>query len=118
MEAITAEIITNEKKRDARGHRLYDQERKERILEGYDKSGLTQKAYARKEGIKYSTLVYWLQNWRRGPQRARRPQVKFTELPVPTAAMSCRLEVVLPDGTLVRGSDARELAALLTFLRA
>src|ERR1035437_4200707 len=44
MEVITAEVITGEKKRDARGHRLYDQERKDRILEGYDKSGLAQKA--------------------------------------------------------------------------
>ena len=118
MEAITAEVITGEKKRDARGHRLYDQERKERILEGYDKSGLTQKAYARREGIKYSTLVYWLQNWRRGPRVARRPQIKFTELAVPTLAAGGRLEVVLADGTLVRGNDARELAALVTFLRA
>lgn len=118
MEAITAEVITGEKKRDARGHRLYDQERKERILAGYDKSGLTQKAYARKEGIKYSTLVYWLQNWRRSPQVARRSQIKFTELSVPTAAGGCRLEVVLSDGTVVRGNDARELAALVTFLRA
>jgi transposase-like protein len=118
MEAITTEVITGEKKRDARGHRLYDRERKERILEGYDKSGLTQKAYARKEGIKYSTLVYWLQNWRRGPQVVKRSRIKFTELSVPTAATGCRLEVVLSDGTLVRGSDARELAALVSFLRA
>ena len=118
MEAITAEVITGEKKRDERGHRLYDRERKERILEGYDKSGLTQKAYARKEGIKYSTLVYWLQNWRRGPRVARRPQIKFTELSVPTVATGCRMEVVLADGMLVRGNDARELAELVSFLRA
>ena len=118
MEAITAEVITGEKKRDERGHRLYDQERKDRILEGYDKSGLTQKVYARKEGIKYSTLVYWLHNWRRGPQEVKRPRIKFTELTVPTMATGSRLEVVMSDGTLVRGNDARELAALVTFIRA
>jgi DNA-binding transcriptional regulator YiaG len=61
MEAITPEIIPSEKKRDARGHRLYDEERQRRVLEGYDQSGLTQKAYAKREGIKYSTLVSWLQ---------------------------------------------------------
>ena len=44
--------------------------------------------------------------------------MQFTELSVPTAALRCRLEVVLPDGTLVRGNDVGELAALLTFLRA
>src|ERR1035437_8238332 len=108
MEVITAEVITGEKKRDARGHRLYDQERKDRILEGYDKSGLTQKAYALKEGLKYSTLVYWLQNWRRGPQVVKRSRIKFTELSVPTAATGCRLEVVFADGTLVSVLNLRQ----------
>ena len=65
MEAITAELIMGERMRDERGHRLYDEERRRRVLENYDKSGLTQKAYAKKEGIKYCTLISWLQGRRR-----------------------------------------------------
>jgi hypothetical protein len=117
MEAITAEVITAQKKRDARGHRLYDQERRARILSGYDKSGLTQRDYARKEGIKYSTLVWWLQK-RRHAQALARPTVRFAEVSAPVLSTGFALEVVLPDGMLLRGNDARELAALLTFLRA
>ena len=117
MEAITAEIIPSEKKRDARGHRLYDEERQRRVLEGYDQSGLTQKAYAKREGIKYSTLVSWLQGRRRAGWVAK-PRLRFAELALPAAGSRCALEVVLTDGTQVRGHNARDLAEVVRLLRA
>jgi DNA-binding transcriptional regulator YiaG len=117
MEAITAEVITGEKKRDERGHRLYDEEGKRRIMEGYDKSGLTQRAYAKQEGIKYSTLVSWLQGRRRARGQTK-SLMKFEELGMPMTGMGGSLEVVLADGTLVRGTSARALAELINLLRA
>lgn len=116
MEAITAEVITAEKKRDKRGHRLYDEERKRRIVEGYEHSGLTQKAYAKKEGIRYSTLAWWLQK-RRHAQALTKPVLRFAEVSAPALSSGCTLEVVLADGTLLRGSRADELAGLVHLLR-
>lgn len=117
MEAITAEVITAEKKRDKRGHRLYDEERKRRIVDGYEKSGLTQRDYAKKEGIRYSTLVWWLHK-RRHMQARVLPTVRFAEVSAPSLSGGCTLEVVLADGTLLRGSRADELAGLVHLLRA
>ena len=116
METITAEVITAEKKRDQRGHRLYDEERKRRIVEGYERSGLTQKAYAKKEGIRYSTLVWWLQK-RRHAQALTKPALRFAEVSAPVFSTGCTLEVVLTDGTLLRGSGVDELAGLVHLLR-
>ena len=116
MEAISAEVITAEKKRDKRGHRLYDEERKRRIVEGYEKSGLTQRDYAKKEGIKYSTLVWWLHRHRH-TQALARPTVRFAEVSAPALPGGCTLEVVLADGTLLRGSRVDELAGLVHLLR-
>ena len=117
MEVINTEVITAEKKRDKRGHRLYDEERKRRIVEGYEKSGLTQRDYARKEGIRYSTLVWWLQKRRHAQARATLPAVRFAEMSAPVLSTGCTLEVVLADGTLLRGSRAEELAGLVHLLR-
>ncbi len=117
MEAITPEVIHREKKRDERGHYIYDEERKRRIMEGYDKSELTQKAYAKKEGIKYSTLISWLQGRRRANGQTK-SLMKFEELRMPVATLGASIEVALPDGTLVRGTSARALAELLKLLRA
>ena len=116
MEAISTEVITPEKKRDKRGHRLYDEDRKRRIVEGYEKSGLTQREYARKEGIRYSTLVWWLQKRRHGQARAL-PAVRFAEVSAPVLPGGYTLEVVLADGTRLRGSRVDELAGLVHLLR-
>jgi hypothetical protein len=54
---------------------------------------------------------------------ARTPPVRFVEADLParlreSAHPSPTLEVLLPDGTVVRGSNATELAKLLRSLRA
>ncbi len=117
MEAISTEVITTEKKRDKRGHRLYDEERKRRIVDGYEKSGLTQREYARKEGIRYSTLVWWLHRQRQ-VQALTKPAMRFAEVSAPALPGGCTLEVVLADGTLLRGNRVDELAGLVHLLRA
>jgi hypothetical protein len=42
---------------------------------------------------------------------------RFVELGFPRAAVGFGLEVVLPDGLIVRGSDAKQLAVLVRRLR-
>jgi hypothetical protein len=57
METTPAEVITPERTRDGRGHRLYTDERRAEIITAYQMSGLTQVAFAQREGIKYSTFT-------------------------------------------------------------
>ena len=84
---------------------------REALVRAYPESGLTQKAFAKKEGVKYSTFVSWVQAQRR--QRPR-PKLGFTELTLPRAVSGVApLEVQLADGTVIRGSRVEEVARLL-----
>jgi|SRR5580700_1065847 transposase len=47
---------------DARGRVLVSRERREALLEEYDRSGMSAVKFAQYVGIKYSTLAYWLQS--------------------------------------------------------
>ena len=129
MATITTELLDLEQKHDTRGRRISDQTRRAAVLAGYAGSGLTQAAYAKREGINYHTLVAWLGQSRRGrgePTRrmARAPLFpapvatttppRFAEVRVSAPSQSLPLEVVLPDGMIVRGVDP---AALLTLIR-
>ena len=46
---------------DARGRVLVSPDRRESLLEEYDRSGMSGVKFAQYVGIKYSTLAYWLQ---------------------------------------------------------
>jgi hypothetical protein len=92
--------------------------RREAVLTAYDRSDLTQREFAAREGVKYNTLVSWLDQRRRqqrGSPREANP-VRFEELRMPAAA-STGLEVCLPGGVIVRGHDAVQVAALVRALR-
>ena len=75
-------------------------------------------AFARREGLRYSTFAGWVLKSGR-PGRAALAAVRFAQvqLPVaPAASFPTGLEVRLVDGTVVRGSAAHELAALVRAL--
>jgi hypothetical protein len=57
--------------RDAQGRVLVSRERRESLLEEYDRSGMSGVKFARYVGIKYSTLAYWLQSRRRHREREK-----------------------------------------------
>ena len=122
------EVLNDEHKRDTRGRRIAERQRKAELISGYASSGLTQKAYARREGVNYHTFVSWLgQNRRLGSvpslsgkaatNAAKAPGFVQLTWPAPSAATSSaqRLEVVLADGVTVRGDDP---AAMMLLLRA
>jgi transposase-like protein len=132
MATITTELIDTGEKRDALGRRHTPAERRVELLAAYRASGLTQSAFARREGIRYSTFCTWAQLERQGgglpPAQAGRKRrrrngtsapVRFAEVRLPAVAAPIPgLEVRLPDGTLLRGGNAVELAALVQALRA
>ena len=61
MEASKIEVIETGSKRDVRGWRIESEEDKKRLLAAFDRSGLTQRAFAEREGVSYPSRVWWLQ---------------------------------------------------------
>lgn len=59
MAIIATELIRT--KQDERGRRITPAAEREELVRAYRESGLTQKAFADREGIKYPTFVSWLQ---------------------------------------------------------
>jgi hypothetical protein len=84
---------------------------------------LTRRAFARREGIRYTTFCNWTQRAakRGGAGLAAVAPVRFAEVALPasssTSASDGGLEVRLADGTTVRGGSVEELAALVRALR-
>jgi len=119
MGAIIAEVVDTGEKRDGRGRRLNSAERKEELVRAFRESGLTMAAFARREQLSYSTFAGWVLRAGRSGVRRRKKRVRFAEvrLGTPLATTPAVLEVRLADGTVVRGSVAGEVAALVRALR-
>ena len=102
-------------------------QRREELLARFEASGMTQKAFAKREGVNIHTFVAWLADKRRADgtskgreQAAPRVPTKFVELsaPVRSAAIMPVMEIVLRDGRIVRGAHAVSLVALAKLLDA
>lgn len=123
MGAITTEVVETGDKRDTRGRRVATAERRAQLVQGYQTSGLTMAAFARREGIKYATFAHWVLKAQQAGGTSAKPRIKFTELqlpfpaPAPTST-SESLEVHLPDGMMLRGKRVADLVALVRALRA
>jgi hypothetical protein len=115
MATISAELVSNDEKRDSRGRRIVGDARREAVLAAYDRCGVTQREFARSEGVSYHTLVTWLGRRREEAARSATRPVRFAELRLPTRGVG--LEVCLPGGMVVRGHDAAQVAALVKALR-
>jgi transposase-like protein len=114
MALITAELMDGQEKRDTRGRRIAARERRAELLAGLAASGLTVRAFARREGINANTLSKWV--WLSRRTAPVRP-VRFAELSV-SRAPAWLFEVQLPDGRLVRAASAAAMAELLQLVRA
>jgi len=90
------------------------------LVDAYRVSGLTMAAFARREGISYSTFAGWVLKASQGPSAALPIQFAEVQLPGPRAAATkgtSELEVRLPDGTVLRGGRVTDLVSLVRALR-
>jgi transposase-like protein len=111
MEAIAAELMDTGAKRDVRGRRLAARREREALITAYEASGLTPREFAEREGIKFFTFTAWLKRHReRGAKRT------FAEVKVTKGAAPSILEVALPGGAVVRGTEVEQVAALVRAL--
>lgn len=112
MEAITTELVNTGEKRDSRGRRIARAEHRAAMIAAYEASGLTQREFAEREGIKFYSFSGWLKRARR-----RQENTSFAEVSAAAARSGGPLEVALPNGVVVRGGDVEQLVALVERLR-
>ncbi len=112
MEPITAELVNTGEKRDSRGRRIARAEHRAAMIAAYEASGLTQREFAAREGIKFYSFTAWLRR-----DRSRREKTAFAEVSAAVARPSGPLEVVMPNGVVIRGGDVEQLVALVQRLR-
>ena len=110
METIAAELVETGAKKDARGRRLAVREEAQAALAAYERSGLTQREFAKREGIKFFTFTGWLKRYR---QAGEKPAFAEVRLARPPSVARSKLTVKLPSGLVVRGTDAGQMADLI-----
>jgi hypothetical protein len=118
MESIDPEVMEDASKRDSRGRRIVKAQERDRLIREYETSGLTQKAFCRREAINLHTFVSWL-GMRKGPgEAAKTRESVFEEVFLSTGTRRpVALEVQLPGGEIVRGSEPAAVAKLVGLLR-
>ena len=120
MGTTQALLVETGDKRDGRGHRIATLARRAELVSEYRRSGLTMAGFARRESLAYSTFAGWVIKSDRAAASGRSvpSPVRFAQVQLPaTAGPTASLEVRLTDGTLVRGSNAGELALLVRALK-
>lgn len=115
MGAITTEVVDTGERRDGRGRRAIPRARRLELVEAYRASGMTMAAFARQEGINYTTFAGWMH--RAGAMASSGP-IRFAEVNLPAMSPSSQgLEVRLLDGTILRAGRVADLIALVRALR-
>ena len=79
MVTIETELI--EAKKDERGRRITTRAERKAIVRAYWESGLTQRAFDEREGVKYVTFTAWAQEFRDQKPGVEAP--KFAEVKLP-----------------------------------
>ena len=104
---------------DTQGRVQIPLERRNALLEEFDRSGMTGAAFARHYGIKYTTFAYWLRARRiKQQQPSSKTREKFLLIeakPEESSPGKKSLNVELPNGckASVRSRNEAELAAVL-----
>ncbi len=123
------EVVDDGRRPDRLGRVRTPQSRREELLAEYERSGLSQAAFARRAGVRYPTFAHWVQQRRRGGATGEPPAAesgataRFVELrlpserPMPPSVVATELSVILPDGVVLRGAEPAALAALVRALR-
>jgi len=96
------------------GRRRWTRKQRQRLLARYHQSQLTLKQFAARHGVGLSTLSKWLRLEREAPA----PKVKFQEVRIPTPTSRWPVEVVSPQGWIVRLQNSSDVQQLPELLRA
>jgi hypothetical protein len=110
MKMIAAEVVMDGTKQAAGGRRLRKAEQIAEVVAGYEASGLSMAAYARREKICYPTFAAWVKKSRAAP---RPPRMTFARVELPGLPAAAGLSATLPNGLVLSGTEPAALAALV-----
>jgi hypothetical protein len=114
-------------KTDVRGRMQRTPEQREKILDEYERSGLSGPKFAALCGVKYQTFATWLARRKsrrqappkQQPPRKAAPQVRWLEASVqPAAASTTGLLLQLPGGVRAQISNEHHIALAAALVRA
>src|SRR5271154_6766461 len=96
------------------GRRRWTDKQRQRLLARFHESQLTQRDFAGRHGVGLSTLSKWL----RVESEATSPHVKFQEVTLPKMPLGYAVEVVSPQGWIVRLQNSSGIETLAQVLQA
>jgi transposase-like protein len=104
---------------DTRGRMRISKEQRGLILEEFERSGVSGAEFARRSGLKYSTLAGWRHRHRRSHRSRRLRPVRLLEAVLPTAPVpaSKALPVLLPGGARLEIACAAQIPLAVALLR-
>ena len=112
---------------DTRGRVRTSREQRRLILAEFERSGVSAIEFARRSGLKYSTLAGWRHRHRRSPRPGRLRPVRLLEAVLPTASLAASslpaltalpaLPVLLPGGARLEIGCAAQLPLAVALLR-
>jgi transposase-like protein len=102
---------------DSKGRVRASKEQRRLILAEFERSGVSAAQFAKRTGLKYSTLAGWLQRYRRTKPQARARQVRLLEAVVEQAQPPMALVVELPGGARLEISNVDQAALAADLLR-
>jgi transposase-like protein len=105
---------------DTKGRLRVSKSQRREILAALARSGESLPKFARRTGLKYSTLARWVQS-RRHQHTGRQPRLRLLEAvlePSPVAAARTALVLQLPGGVRVEVADEKQVELAAALVRA
>jgi transposase-like protein len=104
---------------DTKGRVRTSKEQRRAILAEFERSGVSVTQFARRSGLKYSTLAAWVQRYRRPKRAALKSPMRLLEAVVtPTTLTSPFLQVQLPGGARLEVREASQIPLVAALVRA
>jgi len=104
---------------DAKGRLRVSKAQRQELLAALARSGESLPRFARRTGLKYSTLANWVQHSRRAKDSGQPPRLRLLEAVVESAPMAAApLVVQLPGGVRVEVADEKQAVLAASLVRA
>ncbi len=103
---------------DTKGRVRTSREQRRLILAEFERSGVSATQFARRTGLKYSTLAGWVHRYRGTKRSGRRSPVRLLEAVVGSAPLSSALQVQLPGGARLEIREAGQIPLAAALVRA
>ena len=103
---------------DTKGRVRTSKEQRRVLLTEFERSGVSAAQFARRTGLKYSTLAAWVHRYRRRKRLGPKSPVRLLEAVVSSAPGPSALEVQLPGGARLEIRDASQVSLVAALVRA